>query len=200
MGYYPASLTGLIENFTKLPGIGFKTAERLAMHILKMPYNEAAYFSESIMEVKKKIGFCSECFSLSDNEICSICANPLRNNSTLCIVEQPADMIVIEKSGAFKGLYHILGGALSPIEGITPQDIKIKELIARIDKNKTTEVIIATNTNAGGESTADYIATILKSKNIKISRIASGIPVGGELKYIDQITIKKAIDTRYAIE
>ncbi|MBW1650397.1 MAG: recombination protein RecR [Deltaproteobacteria bacterium] len=200
MGYYPASLTGLIENFAKLPGVGFKTAERLAMHILKMPYNEASYFSESIIEVKKKIRFCAECFCLSDNEICAICANPLRNNSTLCIVEQPADMIVIEKSGAFKGLYHILGGALSPMDGIMPNDIKIKEIIARIDKNKIVEVIIATNTNAEGESTADYIATILKSKKIKISRIASGIPVGGELKYIDQVTIKKALDARYVID
>lgn len=200
MGYYPASLTGLIENFAKLPGVGFKTAERLAMHILKMPYNEASYFSDSIMEVKKKVGFCSECFSLSDNEICSICADPLRHDSTLCITEQPADMIVIEKAGAFKGLYHILGGALSPIDGITPSDIKIKELVDRINKNKITEVIIATNTNAEGESTADYIANILKSKDVKLSRIASGIPVGGELKYIDQITLKKAMDARYAIE
>ena len=200
MGYYPASLTGLIANFGKLPGIGFKTAERLAMHILKMPHNEASYFADSIMEVKKKIGFCSECFSLSDNKICSICANPLRSKSMLCIVEQPADMIVIEKSGAFKGLYHILGAALSPIDGITPNDIKIKELIERIDKNNITEIIIATNTNAEGESTADYIGTILKNRNIKISRIASGIPVGGELKYIDQVTIKRAMDTRYAFE
>ncbi|MBW1616141.1 MAG: recombination protein RecR [Deltaproteobacteria bacterium] len=199
MGYYPTSLTGLIENFSKLPGIGFKTAERLAMHVLKMPYNEAAYFSESIMDVKKKIGFCSECFSLSDNEICSICANPLRHNSILCVTEQPADMIVIEKAGAFKGLYHILCGVLSPMDGVTPSDIKIKELVARIDKDKITEVIIATNTNAEGESTADYIANILKSKNIKISRIASGIPVGGELKYIDQVTLKRAMEARYAV-
>lgn len=199
MSYYPDSLLKLIKNLSKLPGIGEKTAERLAMHILRASRKEAEQLSHSIIEIKEKVKLCSMCFALSDTDVCNICSDPARTPSILCVVEQPADMVAIEKSGSFKGLYHILEGALSPMDGIGPDDIRIKELITRIARDKIKEVVLATSTNIEGETTAGYIAEQLKNHPVKVTRIASGVPIGGDLKYVDQVTLKKAMETRHAV-
>lgn len=199
MSYYPDSLLKLIKNLSKLPGIGEKTAERLAMHILRAPRKEAEQLSHSIIEIKEKVKLCSMCFALSDTDVCNICSDPARTPSILCVVEQPADMVAIEKSGSFKGLYHILEGALSPMDGIGPDDIRIKELITRIARDKIKEVVLATSTTIEGETTAGYIAEQLKNHPVKVTRIASGVPIGGDLKYVDQVTLKKAMETRHAV-
>lgn len=199
MSYYPDSLLKLIKNLSKLPGIGEKTAERLAMHILRASRKEAEQLSHSIIEIKEKVKLCSMCFALSDTDVCNICSDPARTPSILCVVEQPADMVAIEKSGSFKGLYHILEGALSPMDGIGPDDIRIKELITRIARDKIKEVVLATSTNIEGETTAGYIAEQLKNHPVKVTRIASGVPIGGDLKYVDQVTLKKAMEARHAV-
>jgi recombination protein RecR len=199
MSHYPSSILKLIKSLAKLPGIGEKTAERLAMHILRAPRREAEQLSNRIVEVKDTIRFCSICFGLSDTDICNICSDRTRTSSILCVVEQPADMVAIEKSGAFTGLYHILEGALSPMDGIGPDNIRIKELISRIANGGIKEVILATSTNLEGEATAAYIADRIENYPIKVTRIASGVPIGGDLKYVDQITLKKAMETRHAV-
>ena len=199
MSYYPLSIMNLIKNISRLPGIGEKTAERLTMYIIRAPVEEIEQLSLSILETRKKIRLCSICFGLSDTDICNICSDKARNNSLLCVVEQPADVVAIEKSGAFKGLYHILQGVMSPMDGIGPDDIKLKELLARIKTNDVEEVVLATGTSIEGEATASYIVQRLENYQVKTTRIASGIPIGGDLKYIDQVTIKRAMDTRYAI-
>lgn len=197
MHYYPEPLRILIRNLAKLPGIGEKTAERLAIHILRRPLNEAEQMADSIVSVKQKIRLCARCFGLSDGEVCHICRDPSRNTSLLCVVEQPADLIALEKSGAFKGLYHILGGVLAPIEGVGPDDLRIKELLWRAAHDGLQEIILATGTGVEGESTAAYLAQQLDGRGIRISRIASGVPVGGDLKYVDQMTLKCAMDSRH---
>jgi recombination protein RecR len=199
MNHYPPSILKLIKSLSKLPGIGEKTAERLAMHILRAPRREAEQLSDSIVEVKDTIRLCSICFGLSDTDICKICSDQTRASSILCVVEQPADMVAIEKSGAFTGLYHILEGVLSPMDGIGPDNIRIKELTSRIANGGIKEVILATSTNLEGEATAAYIADRIENYPIKVTRIASGVPVGGDLKYVDQITLKKAMETRHAV-
>lgn len=199
MNYYPPSILKLIKGLSRLPGIGEKTAERLAMHILRAPRREAEQLSNSIIEVKNTIRLCSICFGLSDTDICNICSNPTRTSSILCVVEQPADMVAIEKSGAFTGLYHILEGALSPMDGIGPDNIRIKELTSRIANGGIKEVILATSTNLEGEATAAYIADRIENYPVKVTRIASGVPIGGDLKYVDQMTLKKAMETRHAV-
>jgi len=200
MSHYPPSVLKLIKHLAKLPGVGEKTAERLALHILRAPRTEAEQLSRSIVEIKEKVRHCSLCFSLSDTDICQICSNPARTSSMLCVVEQPADMVAIEKSESFKGLYHILGGALSPMDGIGPDNIRIKELVSRIARGKIEEVILATSTTIEGETTADFIADHLGNPPVKITRIASGVPVGGDLKYVDQVTLRKSMETRHAIK
>jgi len=199
MNHYPSSVLKLIKSFSRLPGIGEKTAERLAMHILRAPRREAEQLSNSIVEVKDKIRLCSICFGLSDTDICNICSDLTRNSSILCVVEQPADMVAIEKSGSFTGLYHILEGVLSPMDGIGPDNIRIKELISRISQGEIKEVVLATGTNVEGEATAAYIAERIENYRIKVTRIASGVPIGGDLKYVDQVTLKKAMETRHAV-
>ena len=169
------------------------------MHILRAPPREAEQLSRSIVEVKDKIRLCSVCFGLSDTDICNICSDRTRTPSILCVVEQPADMVAIEKSGAFTGLYHILEGVLSPMDGIGPDNIRIKELVSRISQGEITEVVLATSTNVEGEATAAYIAERLENYRIKVTRIATGVPIGGDLKYVDQVTLKKAMETRHAV-
>ena len=198
MSYYPASIQNLIRNIAKLPGIGEKTAERLAMHILQGSRQDAERLAQSILDVKDKVRFCSRCFALSDNEICGMCSDPGRDSTFVCVVEQPADMVAVERSGAFRGMYHILCGALSPMNGIGPEHIRIRELIARIEGDQVKEVVLATSTNVEGEATASYIAQILAKYPVKVTRIASGVPMGGDLKYVDQVTLKKALETRHA--
>jgi recombination protein RecR len=199
MDYYPVSIKTLIRNLARLPGIGSKTAERLAMHILQQSDEEAQKLARSIVDLKKRMRLCSRCFSLSDDVLCRICNDPSRETGLICVVEQPADMASIEKSGAFRGRYHILGGVLSPMDGIGPDDIKIAELLLRVEKEAIREIILATGTNVEGESTAAYIAELLSTLPVKVSRIASGVPMGGDLKYVDQVTLKRAMESRHGL-
>lgn len=199
MSPYPASIVKLIKNIARLPGIGEKTAERLAMHILRAPRKEAQALSESILEVKDRVKLCAECFGLSDTERCHICSDPTRDPGILCVVEQPADMVAIEKSGAFSGRYHILSGALSPMNGVGPGDIRISELISKVQRGGVREIVLATGTNVEGEATAAYIAQRLERYPVRITRIAAGVPMGGDLKYVDQVTLKKAMEARHGI-
>lgn len=199
MHHYPQSIRTLIRNLSRLPGVGEKTAERLAMHILRKPLAEAEQLAQSILSVKQKIKLCSMCYALSDTERCQICQDGSRDQHLLCVVEQPADMVSIEKSGAFRGLYHILGGVLSPMEGIGPQELRINALLRRVAEGTVKEVIIATGTSVEGSSTADYIARQLASSEVVVSRIATGVPVGGDLKYIDQVTLRCAMESRHDI-
>jgi recombination protein RecR len=198
MNYYPASIRNLIRQITKLPGIGEKTAERLALHILKMPPRNAEQLAQSIIEVKDRTRSCSRCHAWSDEAVCHICQDASRNRTQLCVVEQPADMVAVEKSGAFKGVYHILGGVLSPMNGVGPDDIRIADLFRRVREEALQEVVIATSTNVEGEATAAYLAEQLQTLPIKVTRIASGVPMGGDLKYVDQVTLKRALETRHA--
>lgn len=198
MDYYPTSVLNLIQQISKLPGIGRKTAERLALHILQAPRHQAESLAQSLLAVKEKTRLCSMCFSLSDSDVCRICSNTARDGALLCVVEQPTDMVAIEKSGAFTGLYHILQGALSPMDGVGPDDIRIRELLDRTGSGEVKEVVLATSTNLEGETTASFIGERLKSYPVSVTRIASGVPVGGDLKYVDQVTLKKAMETRRA--
>lgn len=199
MDYYPGSIRNLINTLSRLPGIGQKTAERLAMHILQQPVEDAHRLARSIVDVKQRLRLCRRCFALSDNEWCRICSDPARDNGQICVVEQPADMASIEKSGAFAGRYHILGGCLSPMDGIGPDDIHIADLMVRVENEAVEEIILATGTNVEGESTAAYIAGILAPLGVKVTRIASGVPMGGDLKYVDQVTLKRAMESRHGI-
>jgi recombination protein RecR len=199
MNHYPGSIVNLIQNFAKLPGIGEKTAERLALHVLRAPRKAAEALAASLLEVKDRVRFCTMCFSLSDTERCSVCSDPSRDMALLCVVEQPGDMASIEKSGGFRGLYHVLGGCLSPMDGIGPDEIRMAELLKRIEAGGVSEVVLATGTSLEGESTAAYIAQRLKSFAVRVTRIASGVPVGGDLKYIDQVTLKRAMESRHGL-
>ena len=199
MSYYPASIQNLINHISRLPGIGEKTAERLALHILRGSRQEAEQLANSILNIKDRVKLCSRCFALSDSDTCGLCSDPARDPLFLCVVEQPADMVAVEKSGAFRGMYHILSGALSPMNGIGPEDIRIRELITRVEKDQVKEVLLATGTNVEGEATASYIAQILEKYHIQVTRIASGVPMGGDLKYVDQVTLKRALETRHAL-
>jgi recombination protein RecR len=196
MAYYPPSLVRLIKHLSRLPGIGEKTATRLALHILRSSYEDAKGLSQSILEVKDKVRLCSNCFGLADTDPCNLCASPHRDNTVVCVVEQPSDLVALEKSGAFKGLYHVLHGALSPMNGIGPDDLKIKELVTRIADGKIRELILATNTNVEGEATAAYLAQLLTAYPARVTRIASGVPMGSDLKYLDEVTISRAIERR----
>jgi len=199
MNYYPKSITSLIKNISKLPGIGEKTAERLALHMLRAPRQEAQQLAESILDVKDKIRFCSRCFGLSDGDLCRICSDPGRNPRLVCVVEQPADMVALEKSGAFAGMYHILQGVLSPMDGVGPDQLRIRELEKRIQDEAIQEIVLATGTHVEGESTASYLGERLQRFSVKVTRIASGVPIGGDLKFVDQVTLKRAMETRHAL-
>ncbi len=194
--YYPESILKLIQSLSKLPGIGRKTGERLALHLLHAPLSEAQALASDILELRAKVKLCTICFALSDRELCRICSNPSRDKAVVCVVENPTDMAAIEKSGSFTGHYHILGGALSPMDGIGPDEIRIKELFNRIREGFIREIILATGTDVEGEATAAYIFDHLKNKNIKVTRIASGVPMGGDLQYVDQVTMQRAMEGR----
>jgi recombination protein RecR len=189
----------LIEALTKLPGIGKKTASRLAFHILRSSPSEAKELAKAIMEVKEKIRLCSVCFNLTDEALCGICQDERRNRDTLCVVEGPNDLIAIENTGAFHGRYHVLHGALSPLEGIGPEDLKVKELMERLHREKIEEVILATNPTIEGGATALYLTELIKPLGLRITRIAYGIPMGGEIEYSDGMTLSKALEGRTEI-
>jgi recombination protein RecR len=199
MEFYPQSLIRLIKHLSKLPGIGEKTAARLAIHILRSSNEDARALSESILEVKEKIRFCSRCFGLCETDPCRICVSTGRDHSMICVVEHPNDLVALEKSGAFSGVYHVLHGALSPMNGIGPDDLKIKELLERVVQDDIKEVTLATNTNVEGEATASYLAQVLQSHPVQVTRIATGVPVGGDLKYLDEVTIKRAMERRQSL-
>lgn len=186
----------LIEELTKLPGIGRKTAQRLAFFILTMSEKEAKGIARAIDEVKDKARFCKECFNITDSELCGICTSRSRDRSKLCVVEEPSNIIVIERTKYFHGIYHVLLGVLSPIDGMTPDKIKINELIERVKKNEIKEVIIATNPNTKGEMTAQYIREILKPFDLEVTRIAYGLPIGGDIEFADEVTLSKALEGR----
>jgi recombination protein RecR len=191
---------GIIENLItelmKLPGIGRKTAQRLAFFILSMPEFDAKSIARAINEVKDKARFCSECFNITEAEVCSLCRNSSRDRRKICVVEEPSNIIVIERTGSYKGLYHVLLGALSPIDSVTPDKLTIKELIGRIKKDEIKEVILATNPNTKGEMTAQYIRELLKPFDIKVTRIAYGLPMGGDIEFADEVTLGKALEGR----
>lgn len=191
---------GIIEHLTtsltRLPGIGRKTAQRLAFFILSMPYNDAKDIADAIMGVKDKARFCSECFNITDSDPCPICCDPSRNRARLCVVEEPSNIMVIERTGYFKGIYHVLLGALSPLDGITPERLKIDELVNRVRAGGIDEVILATNPNTKGEMTARYISEELRPMNIRITRIAYGLPIGSDIEFADEATMTKALEGR----
>lgn len=199
MSAYTKSMQELIECFKKMPGIGAKTAERMAFYVLKAPADEMVRFSSVIRRVKEDVKFCKICGNLSETETCQICNDPRRDKTVICVVEEPTDLILIEKSGRYKGTYHVLFGAISPLEGIGPEELRIKELMARIKEDKVKEVILAMDSNAEGETTALYLSETIQPLKIKISRIAYGIPVGGNLDYIDQATLIKAFEGRLPV-
>ena len=186
----------LINEIMKLPGIGRKTAQRLSFFIMGMPEEDAISIAKAIIELKEKARFCRVCFSITDDELCSICKDPSRDRSSICVVEEPSNLIVIEKTKIFRGRYHVLLGALSPIDGITPERLKINELVQRVKSDSIKEVIIATNPNTKGETTAAYITQLLKPFGIKITRIAYGLPIGGDIEFADEVTLTKAIEGR----
>ncbi len=198
MSYYSPSIEKLIESFEKLPSIGQKTAARLAFHILNASEEETNEFISSIQNAKKNLKYCSRCYNISDTDPCNICSNPKRDENTICVVEDVRDIIAIERTHEYKGVYHVLHGSISPMNGIGPDDIKIKELLARIIP-ETKEVILATNPRVEGEATAMYISKLLKPFGVKITRIAHGIPIGGDLEYTDEITLSKALEGRREI-
>ena len=195
MSYYSPSIEKLIESFEKLPSIGHKTAARLAFHILNASKEETNEFINSIQNAKKNLKYCSKCYNISDTDPCNICSNPKRDENIICVVEDVRDIIAIERTHEYKGVYHVLHGSISPMNGIGPNDIKLKELLARINEN-TKEVIIATNPRVEGEATAMYISKLLKPLDVKVTRIAHGIPIGGDLEYTDEITLSKALEGR----
>jgi recombination protein RecR len=197
---YPKALLLLLDELEKLPGIGPKSAQRLAYHLLGCSKEEAETLARAITEAKEKIRFCSRCFNFSEEELCPICANESRDHSTVCVVEEPKDLAAIERTREFKGVYHVLHGAISPLDGVNPEALKIKELLERIRRENVEEVVIATNPNIEGETTAMYIAKLIKPLGVKVTRLASGLPVGGDLDYVDEVTLGRALEARREID
>lgn len=195
MDYYSGQISRLIESLSSLPGIGSKSAQRMAFHILNMPETEVEKLAASILEAKRKVRYCRQCFTLTDDEICPICSNQNRDQKQIMVVENPRDLAAYEKTGKFDGVYHVLHGAISPMLGIGPSDIRLKELMQRL-QGDVREVIIATNSSLEGETTAMYISKLIKPMGVKVTRIASGVPVGGDLEYIDEVTLLRALEGR----
>ena len=195
MDYYSRQISKLIQELSALPGIGSKSAQRLAFHILNMPEKEVEGLASAIVDAKKNVRYCKECFTLTDEELCPICRDAGRNHKTIMVVENTRDLAAYEKTGKYDGVYHVLHGAISPMLGIGPNDIKLKELMQRLQQD-VDEVIIATNSSLEGETTAMYISKLIKPTGIKVTRIASGVPVGGDLEYIDEVTLLRALEGR----
>ena len=196
MEYYSKEISNLIAELSDLPSIGSKSAQRLAFHILGMDEEKVNNLANAIVQARKNVRDCKECFTLTDDELCPICSNPKRNKNVIMVVEDTRDLAAYEKTGKFDGVYHVLHGAISPMAGIGPSDIKLKELMVRLQQNDVQEVIVATNSSLEGETTAAYISKLIKPTGIRVSRIASGVPVGGSLEYIDEVTLLRALDGR----
>ena len=199
MEQYAAPLRELIEEFNKLPGIGNKTAQRLAFYVMNLPEEKSAKLANAIINAKKNIRYCSVCQNLSESEVCNICSNTARDHSIICVMESPRDIMQMERTNEYTGVYHVLHGAISPMDNITPDDIKIKELVARVAEGGIKEVIMATNPNLEGEATSMYISKLLKPFGVKVTKIAHGVPVGGELEFADEVTLGKALNWRVEI-
>lgn len=196
MTYYAEPIARLLEELERLPGIGPKSAQRLAFHILKGDDETAQRLSDAIVEVKRQIHFCRQCFNFAAEDLCEYCADLGRDSSAICVVEEPRDVVAIERTGEFKGLYHVLQGAISPIDGVGPEQLRVRELVLRLEDGSVTEVVIATNPNVEGETTALYLARLIKPIGVKVTRIASGLPVGGDLEYADEVTLGRALEAR----
>jgi len=196
VSYYAEPIARLLEELERLPGIGPKSAQRLAFHILKADDTYAQRLADALVEVKRQIHFCSRCFNFASEDLCEYCADSGRDVSSLCVVEEPRDVVAIERTGEFRGVYHVLQGAISPIDGIGPEQLRVRELIDRLGPGEVTEVVVATNPNVEGETTALYLARLIKPLGIKVTRIASGLPVGGDLEFADEITLGRALEAR----
>ena len=199
MSDYAEPIERLIDEFRRMPGIGPKGAQRLAYSVLRRPKEDAERLSRAILEVKEKIRYCSRCNNFSDQDPCSYCSNPARSNETICVVEEPYDILAVEKTREYHGQYHVLHGVLSPINGVGPEDLKLKNLIERLREGNVHEIILATNPNVEGEATAIYIAKLLKPIGVKVSRIALGVPVGSDLEFADEVTMSKALEHRHEL-
>ena len=199
MQYFPAALQELADQFGRLPGIGGKTAQRLAFHVLSLPTDEAQSFADAIMEAKRTVHTCPVCQNLTDRELCPICDDDLRDKSVICVVAEPRDVIAMERSREFNGVYHVLHGVISPLNHVTQDDIKIRELLMRVGAGDVREVIMATNPDTEGEATAMYISRLLRPMEVKVTRLAYGVPVGGQLEYTDEVTISRALEGRQEI-
>jgi len=200
MGVYAGPVQDLIDELGRLPGVGPKSAQRIAFHLLKLPKQDALRLARSITEVKDRVSFCTRCFNIAEGDECGICADSRRDATVICVVEEPRDIVAVEKTGEFKGRYHVLQGALSPIEGIGPDQIRVKELLGRLDDDGITEIILCTNPNIEGETTAMYIGRLLKPLGLRVTRIASGLPVGGDLEYADELTLGRALEGRREVD
>ena len=199
-GTYAASVQDLIDELGKLPGIGPKSAQRIAFHLLKLPKEDALRLARAIADAKDRVTFCNRCFNVGEGDECGICLDSRRDATTVCVVEEPRDIVAVERTGEYHGRYHVLQGALSPIEGIGPEQLRVQELLARIDPEGITEVILCTNPNIEGETTAMYLSRLLKPLGLKVTRIASGLPVGGDLEYADELTLGRALEFRREVE
>lgn len=199
MQYFPASLQELTDCFSRLPGIGGKTAQRLAFHVLEMPDDEAKAFADAIVEAKRTVHACPVCQNLTDRELCSICADELRDHNTICVVAEPKDVIALERAREFSGVYHVLHGVISPLNHVTQDDIRIKELLGRVANGEVKEIIMATNPDTEGEATAMYISRLLRPMEVKVTRLAYGIPVGGQVEFVDEVTLSRALEGRQEI-
>ena len=193
-------LNSVYDQFRRLPGVGNKSALRLAYHIIDMPEEEVRRLAETLLQAKREIRFCKECFNLTDSDVCEICADTGRDHSMICVVEQPQDAMAMERSHGYTGVYHVLHGCLSPLDGIGPENLRIKELLFRLEKEDVKEVILATNSNVEGEATASYLARLLRHQPVMVSRIARGLPMGGDLEYADEVTLAKALENRTPIK
>jgi recombination protein RecR len=189
------SVDNLVAQLTRLPGVGTRTAQRLAFHLLRVPKEEALALAVAIEDVKERVRFCRECGNLTEDEVCSICLDARRDHAVICVVEQPADVISLERTAEFRGLYHVLGGSLSPLDGVEPEHLRIDELLSRVERNGVEEVVLATNPNMTGEATASYLADRLRGR-VRVTRLASGLPVGGDLEYADEVTLGRALAGR----
>ena len=196
MSGYAGPVQDLIDELGRLPGIGPKSAQRIAYHLLKVERDDALRLAHAIVEVKDKIRFCARCFNVAEGDECTICADPERDSSVICVVEEPRDIVAVERTQEFRGRYHVLQGAISPIEGIGPDQLRVKELLTRVADENVAEVIVCTNPNIEGEATATYLARLLKPIGVKVTRIASGLPVGGDLEYADELTLGRALEGR----
>jgi recombination protein RecR len=199
-GNYTPPVQALIDELGRLPGIGPKSAQRIAFHLLKIPVEDASRLAHAITEAKARVRFCERCFNVADDVLCPICSDDTRDSSIICVVEESRDIVAIERTGEFRGRYHVLLGAMSPLEGIGPEQLKIRELVARIDAEGVQEIILCTNPNTEGEVTAMYLARLLKPIGLTVTRIASGLPVGGDLEYADELTLGRALEGRRAVD